>query len=371
MMASLEDKHQPEIGMEKQPTELELPKHGGSVLPSVTVDSYNLELKDEDGFVGDKASQRAFSELLDKWRKVLSQLGEEAFGSKPSSEISKKDIAALLAKGDGLESAVVFSAIEEFAQQLTSVIRQFLRLKAWKDTECLVIGGGFSDSRIGELAIGRSQLLLKSDDIDVALQAIRHDPNEAGLLGAAHLVPGWMLKGHDGLIAIDIGGTNFRVGIIDLDHDAKPARAKIVQSDIWRHGDDKPTRDEAIERLCKMIKAEIAWAKVNKISLVPMIGIGCPGLIDESGSIVKGGQNLPGNWESRKFSLPSSIKEKIPQIEGSETMVVMHNDAVVQGLSQVAHVKNRTHWGVLTIGTGLGNARFTNRAPAKKLVKKV
>lgn len=356
--------------MEKQTAELELPKHGGSVLPSVTVDSYNLELKDEDGFVGDKASRRAFSELLDKWRKVLSQLGEEAFGSRPSSELSKKDIAALLAKGDGLESAVVFSAIEEFSQQLTFVIRQFLRLKAWKNTECLIIGGGFSDSRVGELAIGRSQLLLKSENIDVELQAIRHDPDEAGLLGAAHLVPGWMLKGHDGLIAIDIGGTNFRVGIIDLDlDDAKGSRAKIVQSDIWRHGDDKPTREEAIERLCKMIRTEIAWAKENNVSLVPMIGIGCPGLIDESGSIVKGGQNLPGNWESSKFSLPSSIKEKIPQIEGSETMVVMHNDAVVQGLSQVAHVKNRTHWGVLTIGTGLGNARFTNRAPAKKTAK--
>jgi hypothetical protein len=27
------------------------------------------------------------------------------------------------------------------------------------------------------------------------------------------------------------------------------------------------------------------------------------------------------------------------------------------------------HWGVLTIGTGLGNARFTNRAVASKPLK--
>ena len=40
----------------------------------------------------------------------------------------------------------------------------------------------------------------------------------------------------------------------------------------------------------------------------------------------------------------------------------MHNDAVVQGLSEVPFMQDVKHWGVLTIGTGLGNARFTNRA---------
>ena len=39
----------------------------------------------------------------------------------------------------------------------------------------------------------------------------------------------------------------------------------------------------------------------------------------------------------------------------------MHNDAVVQGLSEVPYMKDVERWGVLTIGTGLGNARFTNR----------
>jgi hypothetical protein len=45
----------------------------------------------------------------------------------------------------------------------------------------------------------------------------------------------------------------------------------------------------------------------------------------------------------------------------------MHNDAVVQGLSELPRAKNRQHWGVLTIGTGLGNARFTNRASEKSV----
>jgi hypothetical protein len=34
----------------------------------------------------------------------------------------------------------------------------------------------------------------------------------------------------------------------------------------------------------------------------------------------------------------------------------------VQGLSEAPFMRDVTHWGALTIGTGLGNARFTNRA---------
>jgi hypothetical protein len=40
---------------------------------------------------------------------------------------------------------------------------------------------------------------------------------------------------------------------------------------------------------------------------------------------------------------------------------VLHNDAVVQGLSEIPFMQDVAHWGILTIGTGLGNARFSNR----------
>ena len=43
----------------------------------------------------------------------------------------------------------------------------------------------------------------------------------------------------------------------------------------------------------------------------------------------------------------------------------MHNDGVVQGLAEVPFMQDVEHWGVLTIGTGLGNARFTNRTKDK------
>jgi hypothetical protein len=59
------------------------------------------------------------------------------------------------------------------------------------------------------------------------------------------------------------------------------------------------------------------------------------------------------------------LVEAIPTIGEHETSVLMHNDAVVQGLSEVPFMQDVTHWGALTIGTGLGNVRFTNRAPEK------
>jgi hypothetical protein len=52
----------------------------------------------------------------------------------------------------------------------------------------------------------------------------------------------------------------------------------------------------------------------------------------------------------------------IPTINGQETQVLLHNDAVVQGLCEAPFMRDVDHWGVITIGTGLGNAHFTNRA---------
>ncbi len=62
-----------------------------------------------------------------------------------------------------------------------------------------------------------------------------------------------------------------------------------------------------------------------------------------------------------QVNLPAQLRDAIPKIGDHETAFLMHNDAVVQGLSEVPFMQDVEHWGVLTIGTGLGNARFTNR----------
>lgn len=51
--------------------------HGGRVLPAVIVDTYNEELRDDDGFVGDRASRRAFRAILADWRDRLKEHGDD------------------------------------------------------------------------------------------------------------------------------------------------------------------------------------------------------------------------------------------------------------------------------------------------------
>src|SRR5215218_9683429 len=63
--------------------------HGSRMLPAVTVDTYNEELRDDDGFVGDRASRRAFRAILADWRERLKEHGEDPLGDTPTEEISK------------------------------------------------------------------------------------------------------------------------------------------------------------------------------------------------------------------------------------------------------------------------------------------
>lgn len=338
-------------------------QHGASRLPSVDVDSFNIEIKDDDGFLGDRASKGAFREILEEWRKSLRKSGEDPFGDEPSDKISRKTLDAVLSGDDTEASAVVHSAIEDFAQQLAYVTRRFLKTKAWTKTECIVVGGGFRASRLGEIAIARAEIILKWEGFKVDLVPIRFDPNDAGLIGALHLAPTWIFEAYDSILAVDIGGTNIRCGIVETRWKKAPdlSKAVVFKSDLWRHAGDEPSREAAVKRLVKMLEGLIEDAEAEGFKLAPFIGIACPGVIDEDGSIEKGAQNLPGNWESSKFNLPASLVAAIPRIGEHDTAVVMHNDGVVQGLSEVPFMQHVERWGVLTIGTGLGNARFTNR----------
>ena len=337
--------------------------HGARVLPAVTIDTYNEELRDSEGFVGDRASGRAFRAILDDWReRLVGTLGEDPFGDTPTDEISKSKLDKALTGDETVAAGLVHTAVEEFAHELATVVRRFLRLKDWHGTERIVVGGGLSSSHIGQLSMGRAQIILAGEGTTVELQPISNHPDEAGLIGAVQLAPSWMLAGHDAIAAVDIGGTNIRAGIVELKmRKGDVSKAAVWKSQHWRHRDDEPGREEAIERLAEMVTNLMERAADAKLKVAPFVGIGCPGLIDEHGSILNGGQNLPGNWEEEGFRLDAALAERLPRIDGHQPTVLIHNDAVVQGLSEVPNMEDVDRWGVLTIGTGLGNARFTNR----------
>lgn len=336
-------------------------KHGASILPSVKLDSYNLRIRDKDGFIGDNANKSAFLEKINYWRKQVE--GYAVAKQLNMSDISKTDIDKILEGEDKLAQAVIWSAIHDFATDLSDVINRFLKEKKWEKTERIAVGGGLSESAAGQFAIAEAMLRLNSMGRKIELRPIEYLPDEAGLIGAVHLVPAWMLKGHDAVVGVDIGGTNIRAGIITWGTKKKSpdiSKSEVWKMDLWRHRDEEPSRSKAMKRLTKMIKVLLEDAEKEKIVVAPIIGIACPGLIASDGSITAGGQNLPGNWEGESFNLVREITGSVPAIQGKDTFVVIHNDAVVQGLSQIPFMKDVRHWGILTIGTGLGNAKFTH-----------
>jgi hypothetical protein len=293
--------------------------HGLRELPGLTVEGYSLQLRDKDGFVGDQASQTAFRELLERWRKrSRKNNGKDPLGGQHSRDLSKRELDLALQEKKEFDAGYVMHATGAILEDL---------------------------------------------GVHVQLGRLSHNVDDGGLIGWVHLAPREMLKGHDAILAVDIGGTNVRCGIVKTRH--RKARdfslAKVVRREKWRHADDEPNRSNMVEHIADMLEDMVRYSERKKIRLAPFIGIGCPGLIRPDGSIARGAQNLPGDWESHAFHLPSALWRRMPMIGSGPTLVLMHNDAVVQGLSELPFMRDVQHWGVLTIGTGLGNASFTNR----------
>ena len=339
------------------------PCHGAPHLPAVSVASYNVELKANGAFVGDKASKTAFFEHIDAWRAVARKNGKDPFGKVATRELSKKTLDRLLSRGKSEAAGIVHSALEDFANALVDVIKRF-RADAWRDISRIAIGGGFRSSRLGELAIGRAQSLLAEKSLPIVLQPIRHHPDEAGVIGTVHLVPAWILAGFDSALGVDIGGGSIRCGIVGFKFSkiGHVSKARIVESLQWRHRDDEASRTAVIDELSNMLSRLIKRAHKRRLRLAPYIGVGCPGRIELDGRIDRGAQNLPGDWAVPRFHLPNEIRKRVLAIDGVQPVVLMHNDAVVQGLSELPRMRGENAWGILTIGTGLGNAAFRTLA---------
>ena len=97
--------------------------HGASRLTEVDVDDYNAEISDKaGGFVGDRASGRAFRAILEAAREEVRKLDDDPIGEVASSEISKKQLDRLLVEGDAEAAGLVLGTIEEFATEFADVI---------------------------------------------------------------------------------------------------------------------------------------------------------------------------------------------------------------------------------------------------------
>ena len=66
--------------------------HGGTHLPSVEVDSYNVEIRDDEEFVGDRITTASFRDFIDDLRKLLRKHGEDPLGDKATEDLGKKTL---------------------------------------------------------------------------------------------------------------------------------------------------------------------------------------------------------------------------------------------------------------------------------------
>ena len=339
--------------------------HGSLQLPAVRIRGYSLELRERGGFLGDQVSRRAFSAMLDDWRSLFRELddGQDPFGSKPTAELSKTRLDRLRGSNTPAGAALA-AASEDYAFQLAHVVRRFLRHDSWRGVERIVIGGGFQQTEVGRRAVRRASALLAEQGTKVKLRTLHQHSDEGGLIGWVHLAPPELLDQYNALLAVDIGGTNVRCGIVRTRQHkaANLSLADVIGRDKWGHADDDDAtrREHLVQGIADMLETLIRKAKKKKLKLAPFVGVACPGVIREDGSIANGTQNLPGDWEGAGFHLPARLSEKLPRIGGHETQVRMHNDAVVQGLSELPHMRDVKRWAVLTVGTGLGNASYVN-----------
>ena len=110
-----------------------------------------------------------------------------------------------------------------------------------------------------------------------------------------------------------------------------------------------------------MLRAADHARQKDDLALAPFIGIGCPGRSTPTAPSTAAPRTCRATGKAPGSTCRRACSKAIPKIGDHDTTILMHNDAVVQGLSEVPFMQDVERWAVFTIGTGLGNARFINR----------
>lgn len=337
-------------------------RHGETRLRQFEVRSYSLPLKVGDAFLGDLASGSEFRKVLRQERHRVDAKDDPPFGHDRTHELDSDDLdKALQERNSTAEGRVVDKAIGAFSERFASVLLRFLDTAEWQGTERIVCGGGLMEGDLGAELIQRTQRTLREERPDLDLRRVHHSPDEAGMIGWTFAAPPGALEGGDAFAAVDIGGTNARWGIVRIDRSAPLGETStVIRQDKWCHADEAVDREAVVDRIADGIQEVARAVAADGIRLCPLVGLSCPGVVQPDGRLSSGGQNLPGDWSDGVFSLPDEIARRIGTIDGRAPIVMLHNDAVVQALSELPRMRDVERWAAVTLGTGLGNCSFRN-----------
>ncbi len=93
----------------------------------------------------------------------------------------------------------------------------------------------------------------------------------------------------------------------------------------------------AVKRLVKMLKDLIAKADKEGFKLAPFIGIACPGVASRATvRSRRAPRTCRATGRAASSTCRQALSQAIPQIGQHDTAIVMHNDGVVQGLSETS-----------------------------------
>lgn len=139
-------------------------------------------------------------------------------------------------------------------------------------------------------------------------------------------------------LAIDIGGTNMKYGLVSEDH-------KLLTYDSIKTQDRQETADQITEKIIKACLKLLQEQAINK-SEIKAIGIGVPGTsVNRTGLYI-----FTGNLPFRNYPLRAKFQEHF------SCPIYIGNDANLAALaeSRLGAGNGAIHSVVLTLGTGLG-----------------
>lgn len=142
---------------------------------------------------------------------------------------------------------------------------------------------------------------------------------------------------------VDLGGTNTKIGILDID-------GNIFKSSIIKTFSDRGV-DDTLNRIWETIKNLVQELDID-IKNLSGIGIGIPGPVKDQ-SIVKFFANFP--WEKN-----INVKELMEKISGVETKLDNDVNIIAMGEAKYGAAKGSSSSVTIALGTGIGGGIYIN-----------